>query len=48
MAEFLLLHVVVKFIPVVQAFLRRPVDREFAQIFDEASGFTHVRKRLKG
>ena len=41
LAELALLQVVVEFVPVADAFEGRAVQRQFAQVFDEASGFTH-------
>ena len=43
-AEFLLLHVNVEFLPVLRAFERRAVDGKFAEVFDEAGWFAHDRK----
>ena len=45
-AELLLLHVVVKLLPVAHAFRRRAIDGQFAEILDEAGWFTHGRKYL--
>jgi hypothetical protein len=45
-AEFLLLHVVVKLFPVFHPLGRRAIDGQFAQVFDEASWFTHGSWRI--
>jgi hypothetical protein len=46
-AEFLLLHVGMKLLPVAHAHYRCPVHGQFPQILDESSWFTHWEERLK-
>ena len=41
LAELLLIHVMMKLLPVAHAFGGRAIDGQFAQIFDESSWLSH-------